>query len=96
LLKTPEVAADILTSVMRACPQLAVTCKIRLLDSTEATVELMRRLAATGVRAIAVHARQRHERPADRAHWDALRAVVEAGEAAVGRGGGGEREREVY
>lgn len=94
LLKQPEVAADILSSVIRACPQLAVTCKIRLLESTEATVALMHRLAATGVRAIAVHARQKHERPVDRAHWDSLRAVVEAGASAVQRAcGGGKQQR---
>ena len=79
LLKMPDVAVDILSSLVREFPQLAVTCKIRLLETTDATVALMKRLEATGVRAIAVHAREKHERPVDRAHWDALRAVVEAG-----------------
>ena len=68
LLRTPHVAVDILQTLRRNLPaSVAVTCKIRLLDKLEDTVELMRRLEATGVDAIAVHARRVPDRPRHRA-----------------------------
>ncbi|KAL8437966.1 hypothetical protein ACSSS7_000536 [Eimeria intestinalis] len=56
LLSTPDVAMDILKTLRRnvSCP---VTCKIRLLDTMEETVDFARKCESTGIAAIAVHAR---------------------------------------
>ena len=73
LLRRPDTAVDILTTLRRNLPStVAVTCKIRLLDTAADTVELMRRLEATGVDAIAVHARRVPDRPRHRALIDQL------------------------
>ncbi|KAL8274316.1 hypothetical protein Esti_001770 [Eimeria stiedai] len=71
LLSTPDVAMDILKTLRRniSCP---VTCKTRLLDTMEETVDFARKCESTGITAIAVHARKRHERPAHRANWQAF------------------------
>lgn len=66
LLTNPDAATDILQQLIANFPHLQISCKIRLLHSTEATIDLMQKLAATGVRNIAVHCRERHERPRDR------------------------------
>jgi tRNA-dihydrouridine synthase 2 len=65
LLSNATTACSILRALVAQFPQLHVSCKIRLLESTDATIALMRQLAATGVWNIAVHCRERHERPRD-------------------------------
>ncbi|KAL4577553.1 hypothetical protein LXL04_013662 [Taraxacum kok-saghyz] len=56
LLTKPDLIHDILTMLKRnLC--IPVTCKIRLLNSTQDTVELARRIEKTGVSALAVHGR---------------------------------------
>jgi tRNA-dihydrouridine synthase 2 len=60
-----------------------VTCKIRILDSVESTVELVRRLVQTGIRALAVHCRRTNERPRDPGHWDYFRPIVDAVEGRI-------------
>ena len=73
LLRSPDVAEDILRTLRRNLPsEVAVTCKIRLLERAEDTAELMRRLEATGVAAIGVHARRVPDRPRHRALTDEL------------------------
>ena len=73
LLRSPQVAADILQTLRRNLPaSVAVTCKIRLLDRLEDTVELMRQLEAAGADAIAVHARRVPDRPRHRALTEQL------------------------
>ncbi|CDJ60606.1 dihydrouridine synthase domain-containing protein, putative [Eimeria maxima] len=56
LLQTPDLAMDILKTLTRnlTCP---VTCKIRLLETMEETVDFARKCESTGITAIAVHAR---------------------------------------
>lgn len=58
-----------------SCP---VTCKVRVLPEIEATVEVCKTLADTGIAAIGVHGRTRDERPqhGNRNHY--IRAVAEA------------------
>ncbi|XP_034251715.1 tRNA-dihydrouridine(20) synthase [NAD(P)+]-like [Thrips palmi] len=58
-----------------SCP---VTCKVRVLPDVEATVEVCKALAETGIAAIGVHGRTRDERPqhGNRNHY--IRAVAEA------------------
>ncbi|KAL8439592.1 hypothetical protein Efla_003805 [Eimeria flavescens] len=77
LLQTPDVAMDILKTLIRnvSCP---VTCKIRLLDTLEDTVDFARKCESTGITAIAVHARKRHERPAHRANWQVFPVLRDA------------------
>uniref|UniRef100_A0A7N2R6T4 DUS-like FMN-binding domain-containing protein n=2 Tax=Quercus TaxID=3511 RepID=A0A7N2R6T4_QUELO len=56
LLTKPELIHDILTTLKRNL-DTPVTCKIRLLKSSQDTVELARRIEKTGVSALAVHGR---------------------------------------
>jgi tRNA-dihydrouridine synthase 2 len=78
--ENPERASDILTTLRRNLPN-SITCKTRILETDtkdmKRTVEMLRRLEMTGVSAITVHARLREERPAQPAHWDCMKSVVE-------------------
>jgi tRNA-dihydrouridine synthase 2 len=50
--------AQILTTLRRNLPvEVAVTCKIRLLPTSEQTIHLARLIENTGVAALAVHGR---------------------------------------
>ncbi|PNW74273.1 hypothetical protein CHLRE_13g592300v5 [Chlamydomonas reinhardtii] len=77
LLRKPEIAEDIMKTLHRNL-NIPVSCKIRLLDTDQDTVELARRLAACGINALAVHGRTTQQRPRDPAHWDPIRLVVDA------------------
>jgi tRNA-dihydrouridine synthase len=68
---------QILTALVRAC-RVPVTCKIRLLDTVEATVAFAKAAEAAGVAAVAVHARHVTERPRDAPHYEYVRAVSAA------------------
>ena len=65
-----------------------MTCKIRLLESVAATVEFARVVEATGVAAVAVHARFTSERPHSMPHYDMVRAVTSALRIPVSANGG--------
>jgi len=82
LLCKPETATDILRTLKRNVPN-PITCKIRLLNSVSATIDLLRTLEQTGVSAIAVHTRFVPERPRDPAHWDLMRELIEVGQSAI-------------
>eukprot|EP00850_Spirogloea_muscicola_P006981 SM000034S12735 [mRNA] locus=s34:416346:417828:- [translate_table: standard] len=77
LLAKPDLVHDILTTLRRNL-DLPVTCKIRLLHSTAATVELARRIEACGVAALAVHGRRMADRPRHAAQWPEIAHVVSA------------------
>ncbi|KAL5705535.1 tRNA-dihydrouridine(20) synthase [NAD(P)(+)] [Ranunculus cassubicifolius] len=77
LLSKPELISDILTTLKRNL-DIPVTCKIRLLKSSQDTVELARRIEKTGVSALAVHGRQVADRPKDPAKWSGIADVVAA------------------
>lgn len=77
LLSRPETVHDILITLKRNL-DIPITCKIRLLKTPEATVELARRIEKTGVSAIAVHGRQVADRPRDPAQWDRIANIVSA------------------
>mmetsp|Transcript_97029 Transcript_97029/g.244656 ORF Transcript_97029/g.244656 Transcript_97029/m.244656 type:complete len:452 (-) Transcript_97029:90-1445(-) len=73
LLSRPEVASDILKTLRRNLPaSCSLTCKIRMLATTEKTRDFMRVCEASGAEAITVHMRTRDERPAEPAHWDEI------------------------
>jgi tRNA-dihydrouridine synthase 2 len=73
-------AAAILEALISAFPHLSISCKVRLLATVDDSVALLRRLEATGVWCIAVHAREAHERPSERAHWSTVKQVLDAGQ----------------
>ncbi|XP_028074863.1 tRNA-dihydrouridine(20) synthase [NAD(P)+]-like isoform X2 [Camellia sinensis] len=77
LLTKPELIHDILTTLKRNL-DTPVTCKIRLLKSSQDTVELARRIEKTGVSALAVHGRRVADRPRDPAKWNEIADVVAA------------------
>jgi len=57
---------------------LPVTCKIRIFEDREKTLNLVRMIEATGIKALAVHCRYRDERPREPGHWDRFQEIVEA------------------
>ncbi|CAN6579891.1 unnamed protein product [Malus baccata var. baccata] len=75
LLTKPDLIHDILTTLWRNL-SIPVTCKIRLLKSSQDTVELARRIEKTGVTALAVHGRKVEDRPRDPAKWSEIADVV--------------------
>ncbi|KAL0377972.1 UNVERIFIED_CONTAM: tRNA-dihydrouridine(20) synthase [NAD(P)+]-like [Sesamum radiatum] len=77
LLTKPDLIHDILTTLKRNL-NTPVTCKIRLLNSPQDTVELARRIEKTGVSALAVHGRKVTDRPRDPAKWSEIADVVAA------------------
>lgn len=77
LLSKPELIHDILTTLRRNLDN-AVTCKIRLLNLPQDTVELARRIEMSGVSALAVHGRKVKDRPRDPAKWSEIADVVSA------------------
>ncbi|KAH7681613.1 tRNA-dihydrouridine synthase protein [Dioscorea alata] len=77
LLSKPELIHDIITTLKRNLDN-TITCKIRLLKSSEDTVELARRIEKAGVSALAVHGRRVPDRPRDPAKWDEIADVVAA------------------
>nr|DAD40838.1 TPA_asm: hypothetical protein HUJ06_015161 [Nelumbo nucifera] len=77
LLAKPELIHDILTTLKRNL-DTPITCKIRLLKSSQDTVELARRIERTGVSALAVHGRKVADRPRDPAKWSEIADIVAA------------------
>uniref|UniRef100_A0A2P2KMD5 DUS-like FMN-binding domain-containing protein n=2 Tax=Rhizophora mucronata TaxID=61149 RepID=A0A2P2KMD5_RHIMU len=77
LLSKPQLIHDILTTLKRNL-DTPVTCKIRLLKSSQDTVELARRIEKTGVSALAIHGRRVADRPRDPAKWTEIADVVSA------------------
>ncbi|KAJ1841193.1 tRNA-dihydrouridine synthase 2 [Coemansia sp. RSA 2703] len=55
---------------------IPVTCKIRVFDDVEQTLELVRRIAGTGISALTVHCRTRAMRPSEKAMWHRLNDIV--------------------
>jgi tRNA-dihydrouridine synthase 2 len=55
-----------------------VTCKIRLLENREKTVDLLRMIEKTGVTAVAVHSRYIADRPRFPARWEELTETLKA------------------
>ena len=78
MLKTPELAADIIRAIKAAIPK-PVVAKIRMLSTPELTIKLMRTLESAGADAITVHMRyvtQRSSEPAQRVGLKQLVASV--------------------
>ncbi|KAN0065697.1 tRNA-dihydrouridine synthase 2 [Thecaphora frezii] len=79
LLSTPDLLCNILRAMRRAAPpHVAVTCKIRLLPTQEATIALVDQIVKTGaIECLTVHCRTKDMRPREPALLDRLREVVD-------------------
>ncbi|KAH8356501.1 hypothetical protein KR084_003055 [Drosophila pseudotakahashii] len=87
LLADPDKAALILRTLCSGL-DIPVTCKIRILPDVAQTIDLVQKLAATGIAAIGIHARTRDERPQHPAHPEVLRAVAQAVDIPIIANGG--------
>lgn len=79
LLPRPDLLCDILRAMRRAAPpHVAVTCKLRLLPTMEATKDLVRKICRTGaVDAITIHCRTKEMRPREPALLHRISEVVD-------------------
>jgi tRNA-dihydrouridine synthase 2 len=76
LLQKPDTIEDILKTLRRNLPHACgLSCKIRLLPTTETTCDLAGMISRCGVDALAVHGRYVPQRPRDPAHWKEIAAV---------------------
>lgn len=62
LLSNPDKAKTILKTLVDNI-KIPITCKIRVLENLDDTLNLVQNLASTGISAIAVHGRTKSERP---------------------------------
>lgn len=62
LMANLELAKKVLTALVAAV-KIPVTCKIRVLKSTDETIRVVKELESTGISAIAIHGRTKDERP---------------------------------
>ncbi|KNC78833.1 hypothetical protein SARC_08750 [Sphaeroforma arctica JP610] len=74
LLSKPDTIKELLTSLVAAV-SVPVTCKIRILDTVEQTVELVKVIEATGVAAVGIHGRRIPQRPREQANYEHIKAV---------------------
>ncbi|XP_077166211.1 tRNA-dihydrouridine(20) synthase [NAD(P)+]-like [Paroedura picta] len=87
LLSDPDKIESILTTLVQGICK-PVTCKIRILPSTEETISLVKKIEKTGVAAIAVHGRKKEERPQHPVRCDVIKAISEAVSVPVIANGG--------
>ncbi|KAI8369153.1 hypothetical protein EDC96DRAFT_478950 [Choanephora cucurbitarum] len=76
LLSNPDNLQKILTNLVQHSG-MPVTCKIRLLETKEKTLDLVRMIVSTGVKALTVHCRTKEQRSTEKANWDALKDIVQ-------------------
>ncbi|SPO45463.1 related to tRNA dihydrouridine synthase [Moesziomyces antarcticus] len=79
MLSTPVLLCNTLKAMRRAAPpHVAVTCKIRLLPTQEATIELVDKIVRTGaIECLTVHCRTKDMRPREPALLHRLREIVD-------------------
>lgn len=75
LLTQPDKVKEILTSLV-AVSTVPVSCKIRVLDKLEDTLELVQLIEKCGVSAIGVHGRRKDERQGDANRVEEIREVA--------------------
>lgn len=76
LMKQPDKACNILKTLVSNL-SIPVSCKIRILNTAEETLELVEKLVSTGIKAIAIHGRTKEERPQHAVHPDIIKYVAE-------------------
>ncbi|KAI9322674.1 hypothetical protein BX666DRAFT_1849277 [Dichotomocladium elegans] len=74
LLTNPDLLQRILVNLVENTG-LPVTCKIRLLESKEETIKLLKMIESTGVKAITIHCRTRDQRPTTPANWEEFKEI---------------------
>ena len=78
LLDKPELICEILTGLRKALPpHLSVSCKIRLLPTSEATLDLVRKIVQTGISCLTVHCRTRNMRKGEKAIPERMKEIVD-------------------
>lgn len=77
LLSTPDKLIAILENLVQNL-SVPVTCKIRLLENHMDTIALAKRIEATGVAALTIHARTKNEEYKTKAHWDMFKPLRDA------------------
>lgn len=77
LLYNPEKAKAILRRLV-ATAKIPVTCKIRILESTQATIDLVKQFEEIGIKAIGVHGRTKVERPQHKVHVDVIKEIAQS------------------
>ncbi|KAG2227431.1 hypothetical protein INT45_007456 [Circinella minor] len=76
LLTNPDNLKQILTNLVQNVG-LPVTCKIRLLDDKEKTIELVKMIESTGVKAITIHCRTKEQRSTTPAKWEDFKEIAQ-------------------
>ncbi|KAF7267172.1 hypothetical protein GWI33_019578 [Rhynchophorus ferrugineus] len=94
LLMQPEKAKAILSLLVQNV-SIPITCKIRVFESVEDTLTLVKDLASTGISAIAVHGRTKSERPQHLNRNSTIKAIAQALDIPV-IANGGSREIDRY
>ncbi|XP_031627499.1 tRNA-dihydrouridine(20) synthase [NAD(P)+]-like [Contarinia nasturtii] len=94
LLTDPERAKSILNLLVENL-KIPVTCKIRILNELDDTLKLAKELQSTGISAIGVHGRRKHERPQHANNPGAIRKIAEHLTIPV-IANGGSRDIETY
>ncbi|KAG0152463.1 hypothetical protein CROQUDRAFT_649876 [Cronartium quercuum f. sp. fusiforme G11] len=77
LLKEPEKLCGILSHLVQNIPSHPISAKIRLLPSQEDTLELVKKISATGISCLTVHCRTQLMRSTESALLHRLREIVE-------------------
>ena len=77
LLSDPDRAASIIQT-LRQNLTVPVSCKVRLLEDTDATLAFCNRMIDAGAMAIAIHGRRVGHDSTEAADWDTLRTVVQS------------------
>ncbi|CAH1183328.1 unnamed protein product [Phaedon cochleariae] len=94
LLTQPEKAKTILSNLVQNV-SIPVTCKIRVFEDINDTLNLVKSLASTGISAIGVHGRTKLERPQHPNRCETIRKIAECLDIPV-IANGGSREIENY
>ncbi|XP_034828139.1 tRNA-dihydrouridine(20) synthase [NAD(P)+]-like isoform X1 [Maniola hyperantus] len=94
LLQNSDKACQILKTLVDNL-SIPVTCKIRIFETPEKTLEVVKKLVNTGISAIAIHGRTKDERPQHFVHTDFIKYVAERISIPV-IANGGSKEIEKY
>lgn len=76
LLTQPEKAQQILSTLVQNI-NIPITCKIRVFESKEETLTLVKKLVSTGISAIGIHGRSKSERPKHSNRNDTIKYIAE-------------------
>lgn len=78
LLSTPDLLCNILDNLVTKVGKpnkKPISCKIRILDSLENTIELVKKICETGITNLTVHCRTREMRNRDAPRWEYLKDI---------------------